>query len=112
MRPIQPIALGMEQVFVSKAYRLARKFCEPRDISAFITDAVVCHPSNRQRKKLIEAAEDLRHGDGQQMLRVASARPCLVRQTDPPIIEAFDAHNKNCNGMLIQNRPLRKLANL
>ena len=28
---------------MARAWRIARKFCEPRDISAFVTDAVVVH---------------------------------------------------------------------
>ena len=50
MRPIHQVCLDMEHVSVAMMYRLARRFCEPRDLSAFVTDAIVCHPSNAQRK--------------------------------------------------------------
>ena len=50
MRPIQQVTLDMEHVFLATAHRIARKLCEPRDISGFVTDAVICHPSAAQRK--------------------------------------------------------------
>ena len=64
MRPIHQVCLDMEHVRVAMMYRLARKLCEPRDISAFVTDAIVCHPSNAQRKKLEAATLAYKHPDG------------------------------------------------
>ena len=55
MRPIHQICLDMEHVFLAKAYNAVRQFCEPRDISAFVTDALICHPSKSQRQCLEEA---------------------------------------------------------
>ena len=44
MRPIHQICLDMEHVCLAKAYDTVRQFCEPRDISSFVTDALICHP--------------------------------------------------------------------
>ena len=49
MRPIHQICLDMEHVFLAKAYDAVRQFCEPRDISSFVTDALMCHPSKAQK---------------------------------------------------------------
>ena len=52
MRPLHQVTLDMEHVFLAKAWRLAKKYCEVRGMSAFIADALVCHVSATQRKKL------------------------------------------------------------
>jgi hypothetical protein len=85
MRPIHQVCLDMEHVFLARAYRLARKFCEIRDISAFVTDAVVCHPSAAQRKKMEVAATAIQHADGSKMFRVKQSEGCLVCTTEPPV---------------------------
>ena len=87
MRPIQQITLDMEHVFLAKAWRIARKFCEPRDISAFITDAVVLHVPNVQRKKFRAAVENEQHPDGTNMFRLRDTATCLVCTTEPPVTE-------------------------
>ena len=85
MRPIQQITLDMEHVFLATAHRLARKFCEPRAISSFVTDAVVRHPSTVQRKKLVSAAEATTHPDNTPMFRVKDSSACLICATEPPV---------------------------
>ena len=90
MRPIRQVCLDMEHVYLAMAYRLAKKYCEPRDISAFVTDALVCHPSAAQRKKLEAAATAVRHGDGSCMFRIKQSRGCVVCMTEPPVTAAFE----------------------
>ena len=90
MRPIQQVSLDMEHVCLAKAYRLARKFCEPRNISGFAIDAVMCHPSTVQRNKLKEAAETVLHPDATPMFRIKDSSACLICTTEPPVTEAFD----------------------
>ena len=71
-------------------YRLARRFCEPRDISAFVTDAIVCHPSNAQRKKLEAAALAYKHPDGTNMFRIKPNSNVIVCASDPPVTPTFE----------------------
>ena len=66
-------------------YRLARKFCEPRGISAFVTDAIVCHPNDAQRKKLEAATLAYKHPDGTNMFRIKPNSNVVVCACDPPI---------------------------
>ena len=89
MRPIKQTTLDMEHVFLAKAYRIARKFVEPRDISAFITDAVVLHVPGVQRKKFKAAVESEQHPDGTKMFRVRDTATCLVCATEPPVSESL-----------------------
>jgi hypothetical protein len=90
MRPIHQVCLDMEHVSVAMMYRLARKFCEPRDISAFVTDAIVCHPSNAQRKKLEAAALAYKHPDGTNMFRIKPNSNVIVCASDPPVTPNFE----------------------
>ena len=92
MRPIHQICLDMEHVYLAKAYKLARKYCEPRDISAFVVDCVVCHPSVAQRKKLQTAAEAITHDDdgATPMFRLSQGAAKLVCTTEPPITPKFE----------------------
>ena len=94
MRPIHQVCLDMEHTFLAQAYQLARKFCEPRDISAFVTDALVCHPSAAQRKKLEAAAAAVKHPDGSCMFRIKASRGCVVCMTEPPVTPAFEVANE------------------
>ena len=112
MRPIQQIALDMEHVYLSKAYCLARKFCKPCDISAFVTDALVCHPSNVQRQKLLDAAADMRHSDNQPMFRVTPNKSCMVCSTDVPVTDTFNGYVENVCGATIMNLVLSRPGSL
>ena len=90
MRPIHQVVLDMEHVYLATMYRTARRYCEPRDISAFLTDALVCHPSNVQRKKLEVAVLALKHADGTQMFRLKHSRNVVVCASTPPITQTFE----------------------
>ena len=97
---------------LSKAYCLAHKFCEPRSISAFVTDALVCHPSNVQRQKLVDAAEDMRHSDNERMFRVTLNKSCMVCSTDVPVTDTLNGHVENVRGANIMNLVLSRLGAL
>ena len=81
MRPIHQIVLDMELVYLNMNYRLIRRFCEPKQISALFTDALHCYPSRCQREKLKLAAEQLRHPDGNAIFRLRDAEPKVVCTT-------------------------------
>ena len=78
MRSIHQIALDMEQVFLARAYKAARKFCTYAEISAFITDACICHPSKVQRPKLEASVLQNEHADGSKMSKVRDAEPRMI----------------------------------
>ena len=90
MRPIQQITLDMEHVFLANAWRIARKFREPRDISAFITDAVVLHVPGMHRNKFKAAVENAQHPNGTHMFRLRDTATCLVCTTEPLVTEKFE----------------------
>ena len=71
MRPIHQVVIDMEQVYLATVYNTVRRYCEPRAISALLTDAIVCHPSKVQRKKLENAVLALKHADGTNMFRLS-----------------------------------------
>ena len=48
MRPVHQNCLDMEHVCLAEAYDAVRQFCEPRGISSFVTDALICHPSKHK----------------------------------------------------------------
>ena len=75
---------------LAQAYRVARKFCEPRGISAFVTDAIVCHPAANQRTKLQTALQACLHPDGSQMFKEKIGPCCLVCSSEPPVTPAFE----------------------
>ena len=85
MRPVHQVTSDMEHVCLAKAYRLARKFCEIRDISSFATDAFVCRPSAAQRKQLEVVATAIEHADGSKVFRVKESQGFVVCMTEPPV---------------------------
>ena len=93
MRPIHQVCLDMEHVYLAMSYKLARKNCEVRDISAFTTDACVCHPSMTQRKKLEAAASAMTHADGSDMFRIKASSGSVVCMTEPAVTPTFDLCN-------------------
>ena len=99
MRPIHQIVLDMELVWLSMSYRAARRFCEPNQITALFTDAVLCYPSKAQREKLTQAAQEPRHPDGSAVFRLKEAKPKAVCSTEAPVTEPF--------AMDLEERPWR-----
>ena len=94
MRPIHQICLDMEHVFLAKAYDTVRQFCEPRDISSFVTDALICHPSKTQRQRLEEAILSIKHPDDSNMFRVRETRGTVICMTEPPVTPDYNIeHN-------------------
>ena len=89
MRPVQQIVLDMELVFLGMNYRIIRRFCEPKQITALFADAIHCYPSRCQREKLKQAAEQQRHPDGSAIFRLRDAEPKSVCTTEAPITEPF-----------------------
>ena len=102
MRPIHQTTLDMEHVCIARVWRIARKFDEPRDISAFVTDAVVLDISNAQRKKLRVAAESQQYTDGTNIYRLRDTETCMSCTTGPPTTEV-----RNTTQQPHMDRPLR-----
>ena len=90
MRPVHQICLDMEHVFLAKAYDAVRQFCEPRDISSFVTDALICHPSKAQKQRLEEAILSIKHPDDSNMFRVRETRGTVICMTEPPVTSDYD----------------------
>ena len=80
----------MEHVFLAKAYDAVRQFCEPRDISCFVTDALICHPSKAQKQRLEEAILSIKHPDDSNMFRVRDTRCTVICMTEPPVTPDYD----------------------
>ena len=93
MRPIHQLCLDMEHVFLAKAYHVARQFCEPRDISAFVTDALICHPSKAQHKRLEDAILSIKHPDDSNMFRVRETGGTVICMTEPPVTPDYSIEN-------------------
>ena len=90
MRPLQQTTLDMEHVCMTRAWRSARKFCEPRDISACVTDAVVLHISNAQRTNLRVAVESQQYPDGTNIFILRDTAACMICTTKPPTTAKFE----------------------
>ena len=95
MRPIHQITLDMEHICIARAWRIARKFAEPRYISACVTDAVVLNISNAQRKKLRVAVESQQYTDGTNIYRLRDTETCMICTTGPPTTEKFEIQPNN-----------------
>ena len=93
MRPIHQICLDMEHVCLAKAYDTVRQLCEPRDISSFVTDALICHPSKTQRQRLEEAILSIKHPDDSNMFRVRETRGTVICMTEPPVTPDYSIEN-------------------
>ena len=87
MRPIHQISLDMEQVFLARAYRAARKFCTYDQISAFITDACICHPSKVPRPKLEDCVLREEHKDGTKVFNVRDTEPRMIISNGLPVTD-------------------------
>ena len=87
MRPIHQIVLDMEHVWLATAYRTVRKFCSSDQVSAFVTDACLCHPSRVQKPKLESGALAHKHGDGSDVFRVQDAEPRLIISSGLPVTQ-------------------------
>ena len=55
-RPISQIALDLELVYLSANTRIARRFCELRQINALFADVARCYFGEVQRQKINQAA--------------------------------------------------------
>ena len=94
MRPIHQICLDMEHVFLAKAYDTVRQFCEPRDISSFVTDALICHHSKTQRQLLEDVILHIKHPDDSNTFRVRETRGTVICMTEPPVTPDYNIeHN-------------------
>ena len=87
MRPIHQIVLDMEHVWLATAYRTVRKFCSSDQVSAFVTDACLCHPSWVQKPKLTSSAMAHTHEDGIDVFRVQDAEPRLIISSGLPVTQ-------------------------
>ena len=90
IRPIHQVVPDMRHAYLKSMYRTAQWYCEPRDILALVTDALVCHPSKVQRKKLEDAVLALKHADGTNMFRLKLSRSVVVCASTPPITQTFE----------------------
>ena len=93
MRPIHQISLDMGHVCLAKAYDTVRQFCEPQDISSFVTDALICHPSRTQRQLLEEAMLSIKHPNDSNRLRVRETRGTVICMTEPPVTPDYSIEN-------------------
>ena len=87
MKPIQQIVLGMAHAWLATAYRTVRKFCSADQVSAFVTDACLCHPSRARKPKLESNALAHKHEDGSDVFRVQDAEPRLIISSGLPVTQ-------------------------
>ena len=90
MRPIQQITLGMEHVCMARAWRIARKFAEPRDTSALCGRCCGFAHINTQRQKLRVALENQQYPDGTNIFRRRDTEACMICTTEPPTTAKFE----------------------